>query len=364
MTSDYPRIAHPGSRFPVRSRLFILVAAFLGVLVVLAGGVYAYDRSQAGTIADGIRVDGVDLSGLSAAKARAKLDRALLAPLRVPITVHAGARVWRLGPREARIAADIGATVQQAIDRSRAGNMISRTVRELTGGHVNDDLSARVTYSDAAVVRLVDRVRRAVAKPAQDATIHIDGSGIATTPSHTGVQLDAHRLHAQIDRAITSATAPRSFSADTRLVVPKMTTAKLEQAYATVLIVHRSQFTLSLYKDLKLTKTYPIAVGMQGLETPAGLYHIQNKAVNPAWNVPNSTWAGKLAGKVIPGGAPDNPLKARWMGIFDGAGIHGIDPSEYGTIGHAASHGCVRMRIPDVIDLYNQVPVGAPIYIA
>jgi lipoprotein-anchoring transpeptidase ErfK/SrfK len=52
------------------------------------------------------------------------------------------------------------------------------------------------------------------------------------------------------------------------------------------------------------------------------------------------------------------------MGIFDGAGIHGIDPSLYGTIGTAASHGCVRMRIPDVIELYDQVPVGAPIFIA
>jgi lipoprotein-anchoring transpeptidase ErfK/SrfK len=84
--------------------------------------------------------------------------------------------------------------------------------------------------------------------------------------------------------------------------------------------------------------------------------------VNPAWNVPNSAWAGSLAGTTVPGGAPDNPLKARWMGIFDGAGIHGTDA--IGSIGTAASHGCIRMRIPDVIDLYDQVPVGAPVFIA
>jgi lipoprotein-anchoring transpeptidase ErfK/SrfK len=65
---------------------------------------------------------------------------------------------------------------------------------------------------------------------------------------------------------------------------------------------------------------------------------------------------------VIPGGTPENPLKARWLGIFDGAGIHGT--TETGSIGSAASHGCVRMLIPDVIELYDQVPVGAPIYIA
>ena len=97
---------------------------------------------------------------------------------------------------------------------------------------------------------------------------------------------------------------------------------------------------------------------------PAGVYHIQNKAINPAWTMPNSSWVAPAdRGKVVPGGTPENPLKARWLGIFNGAGIHGIDPSEYGTIGHAASHGCVRMRIPDVEDLYPRVPVGAPIYI-
>lgn len=348
----------------MRTRLFIIVAAFLGVLALLAGGVYAYDSSQGGTIAKGVRVDGVDISGLSAGRARAKLDRIILEPLRVPITVHLGSRTWRLGPREARIAANIDRTVEEALARSRQGNIISRTVRELTGGAVDDDIPAQVTYSKAAVLRLVDRVRRAAAVPAKDATIHIDGSGIQTTPSQDGRRLDANLLRAEIDRAIVSPTAPRSFSAETRTVQPQMTSAKLAQAYDTVLIVHRSQFTLSLYKGLKLKKTYPIAVGMQGLETPAGLYHIQNKAVNPAWTVPMSKWTGKLAGHVIPGGAPNNPLKARWLGIFDGAGIHGIDPSEYGSIGHAASHGCVRMRIPDVIDLYPQVPVGAPIYIA
>jgi lipoprotein-anchoring transpeptidase ErfK/SrfK len=91
------------------------------------------------------------------------------------------------------------------------------------------------------------------------------------------------------------------------------------------------------------------------------MYEIQNKAVNPAWSVPNSAWAGSLAGTVVPPG-PDNPIKARWLGIYDGAGIHGTDQTY--SLGTAASHGCVRMAIPDVIELYDQVPVGAPIYIA
>ena len=54
-------------------------------------------------------------------------------------------------------------------------------------------------------------------------------------------------------------------------------------------------------------------------------------------------------------------LKSRWMGIYNGAGIHGTDDT--GSIGSAASHGCIRMLIPDVEDLFDRVEVGDPIYI-
>ena len=109
-------------------------------------------------------------------------------------------------------------------------------------------------------------------------------------------------------------------------------------------------------------KTYTVAVGAVGFDTPAGLYHIQNKAVDPAWTRAEQRLGRRPGGQGDPGGTPDNPLKARWLGIFDGAGIHGTD--ETYSLGHAASHGCMRMAIPDVIELYDQVPVGAPIYIA
>ncbi len=139
-----------------------------------------------------------------------------------------------------------------------------------------------------------------------------------------------------------------------------MTTGDLASKYPTYLVVDRSNFQLRLYKNLKLDKTYTVAIGAQGFDTPTGLYAIQDKEENPVWHVPDSAWAGSLAGKDIPPG-PENPLKARWMGIYNGAGIHGT--TDTGSLGSAASHGCVRMAIPDVIDLYGRVDVGTPIYI-
>ncbi len=143
-------------------------------------------------------------------------------------------------------------------------------------------------------------------------------------------------------------------------IKPEVTTDQLAQKYPVYLTIDRGAFQLRLWNDLKLVKTYTIAVGMQGLETPAGTYTIDDKQVNPSWHVPDSPWAGSLAGQVIPPG-PEDPLKARWMGFYNGAGIHGTD--EVSSLGTAASHGCIRMSIPDVIALYDQVPLGTPIYI-
>ena len=143
-------------------------------------------------------------------------------------------------------------------------------------------------------------------------------------------------------------------------VKPKVTTDQLAQQYPTFITIDRAAFQLRFWQNLKLVKTYTIAVGQAGLETPAGEYTIDDKQVNPSWHVPDSAWAGDLAGQVIPPG-PADPIKARWMGFYNGAGIHGTD--EVSSLGTAASHGCVRMAIPDVEELYDQVPLGTPIYI-
>ncbi len=140
-----------------------------------------------------------------------------------------------------------------------------------------------------------------------------------------------------------------------------MTYKVLQRHNPRIITIDRNGFTLRLFRNLRPWKRYGIAVGMAGLDTPAGTYHIQDKQVNPAWHVPNSAWAGSLAGSVIPGGAPNNPLKARWLGVANGVGIHGT--AEDWSIGTRASHGCIRMHVSDVIDLYPRVPVGTTVLI-
>ncbi len=339
-----------------------MVAAFLAVVVVLGGALYAYDHARANEIAKGVEVGGIPLGGMTVEQARARLEGEIMRPLERPIVIHHDKKTWTLGAHEARIRADLSAMVDQAVAKSRSGDLFSRSWRSLTGEKVDADLEPSVQYSDAAIVRLIDRVRHSVERPAKDASVKLSGAGLASVPGSDGLAIQASMLHRQIKAAITSSTAKRTFVATTHHTEPKVTTDALKRKYDTVIIVNRAQFRLKLFKDLKLHETYPIAVGQVGLETPAGQYTIANKAINPAWHVPNSPWAGDLAGKTIAGDDPTNPIKARWLGVYDGVGIHGT--SDDASIGSNASHGCIRMHIPDVEKLYDEVPIGSAIYIA
>jgi lipoprotein-anchoring transpeptidase ErfK/SrfK len=345
----------------MRRSTIIALASVLGLLAVLVGAAFAYDRSRTDTIAEGVRVGGVEVGGLQPEEARAALEREILAPLREPLIVERGTRSWRLGAKEARIAADLDGSVERALDAGRDGSFLTRTARSLTGGETDVDLDPQVTYSRAAVTRLVDRVRRAVDRPARDASVTFAALSVAPVAARDGRKVKARELSRRLRAAIVSPTAERTLRVRTVRVKPKVTTEELAAKYPTIITVDRSNYRLVLFKNLRPVKRYSIAVGQAGLETPAGLYTIQNMQTNPSWHVPDSDWAGDLAGKVIPPG-PENPIKARWMGIFNGAGIHGT--TAVNSLGTSASHGCVRMAIPDVIELYERVAVGTPVYIA
>jgi len=349
----------------VRRRLVVITAA---VVVLVLGGlavaVAVLDARGKDKIADGVRVGTVDVGGLTEAEARAKVRRELLEPLDEPIVVTYDGRTWKLTAKDAHVRADVDGMVDEAMRRSQEGGVLERAWRQATGGKVNATIPAQVEYSRKAISRFVADIKKDVDVAPVDAEISFNSAeDLGATDGRPGVELKARRLKRRIEAAIANPDAKRTVRAKTRTVEPAVTRETLAENYPVVLTVDRNAFKLHLWKGLKLEKTYDVRVGQQGLETPAGLYHIQNKAIDPAWNVPYSDWTGDLAGKVIPGGVPENPLKSRWMGIYDGAGIHGIDPSQYHTIGTAASHGCVGMRIPDVEELYDEVPVGAPIYI-
>jgi lipoprotein-anchoring transpeptidase ErfK/SrfK len=334
-----------------------LGAAFLAI--VLVGGAFAYDASKEGVIASGVRVGPVDVGGLGAGAARRKLERAYRR-LDRPLAVRFERRRFVLSPRRIGLAVDIDEAVARALARSHAGWFVMRAVRSITGRGVRARVGADVSFSAIGLVRFAARVESAVERQPRAASVVPAADRLVVERGSDGIDVRSGPLLGKLEHALTHLGVRRAVEVPVRRTRPLFTVADLARRYPSYIAVDRESFQLRVYQHLKLARTYSIAVGQVGLETPAGLYHIQDKQVDPSWSVPTSAWAGSLGGAVIPPG-PSNPIKARWLGIFAGAGIHGTE--ETWSLGHAASHGCIRMAVSDVIDLYDRVQVGTPIYI-
>ncbi len=296
-------------------------------------------------IKPGVAVAGVDLSGQTREQAIATLTPVLAAvPSEKDVSVRIGGRRHRLKMSRIDYRYDVGKTA------SRARNAKPGTVVTPVHGWDEDELrewSTKLSESGRA---------------ARDATVRIGIKKHRIRRARNGWRVTIGKIERVVEDALEDPTAKRSsLLIKTERTKPDVTNNELRSRYRTLITVDRDTFTLRLFKKLKLSKTYKIAVGAAGHGTPAGMYSVTSRQVNPAWHVPNSDWAGSLQGQVIPGGAPNNPLKARWLGLRDGIGIHGT--AEAWSIGSRASHGCIRMHPSDVIDLYGRVPMGTTVKI-
>jgi hypothetical protein len=335
-----------------------LIAALLLVLVV--GGAYAYDSSQKDQIAEGVTIGGVDVGGLDEEEAAALVRRKLLAPLQGSLRVTFRKRRWELPGEKLNVRANLGAAVEEAVEDSQEGGLPGRLVRYVSGGEVDESITPDIVYFEPAINRFVREIAEDVNREPQNADVEASGASLNVVAGKDGLKLRDNLLEKELKAVVLSANAPEAIVARAHSVASEVTKDEVAARYPTYLTLDRSSFTLRLWKNLELAKTYTVAVGAEGFATPEGLYQIESMEENPVWNVPESDWAGSLAGQTIPPG-PENPIKARWMGIFEGAGIHGTE--ETSSLGTAASHGCVRMSIPDVEELYEEVEIGTPIYL-
>ncbi len=317
--------------------------ALLLALVLVGGPFTTSAGAQGSAVGPGISAGGVDLSGLTVAQAQAKLDQAVTPTLQADVIVGAGGRVFHLTATQAGLRLDSARTAKRALYATQAG-----------------PVPLALSHAHLAVRAFVAGIARAVGRPAQDARVNITLLRVYRLPGKDGFRLDERAVANEIDQALDTPGAGRVFHVRLTRTTPRVGLRQLPGAYPTVLTVDRGHFRLRLFKRLVMVKSYGIAVGRAGLQTPAGLYHVQEREVNPSWHVPNSSWAGSLAGQTIPPG-PNDPLVARWLGLGGGIGIHGTN--EPFSIGSAASHGCIRMLPSDVIALYPRVPLGTPVFI-
>jgi hypothetical protein len=297
---------------------------------------------------DAAKIAGVAVGGLGPNEAAKELRRQL-APhvesrIRIRIYHHRSryAETRRLGQKV--LYADM---VAAAFDQVRRGRHVHvRLMRRFDGRR----LSSKV---------------RSIARPfyrqARNARVRLGLTRVRLWRAHTGRYLDTRDLRRKLKAELRHPTKARRVWGHVRWLHASVTRHTLRVRIPTYVTVSRGARLARLFKHLHHVRTYQVAVGAAGYDTPAGLHHVLSKQVNPTWYVPNRPWAGSLAGQTIPPGDPRNPLKARFISLGGGVGFHGT--ADLASIGQAASHGCIRMRIPDVISLFNRVSVGTPVLI-
>ena len=218
-------------------------------------------------------------------------------------------------------------------------------------------LGVKNAARDAAIASVGQQYYRAP----RDARVRFGVKSIRRIRARMGHALDTALVRERLEQELRHPTTSRVVVGRIIRVRPAITTASLRQRYPTYISIDRGAHILRLFRALRLVRIYPVAVGAAGFETPAGLRYVVYKDKNPSWTAPNRPWAYPYQGQTFPPGDPRNPLRAWFIALGDGIGIHGT--SEEWTVGTSASHGCIRMHTADVEQVARLTPVGTPVLI-
>jgi len=315
----------------VLQRVLLIVAIAAGFGAAAPAGGHSLPVVPAG-----VEIGGVEVGGLIAVQAQEKLSETY------GQTIHLayGDEQWRVRPARFGATAAMDEAVDAAIE-----------------AEPGEQIALDVVVNPKAVRKYVRRIDRAISTPAQDAELVGLRANYAPkiSPGQTGREVDRKELTAFLLGALRSQYRGGRITVPTVPVQPTVGPEDL----GPIIVIRRGSNHLTLFDGAARVRDFTVATGAAQYPTPLGSYEIVIKERDPTWNPPDSDWA-KDAKPIPPG--PGNPLGTRWMGISAPAvGIHGTPDAA--SLGYSASHGCIRMAIPEAEWLFDHVDVGTPVYI-
>jgi lipoprotein-anchoring transpeptidase ErfK/SrfK len=309
----------------------------LSILVLV--GFFAVAPAGGGpipVIPDGVTIGDVEVGGLIEIAARERVERTYGTPIHL---FHKSSSV-AVSPARFGAKAAIDKAVERSMNAAPGADIpLDVAVKKRALNRFVRDLDARFAKKpvDAKILGLTDELKPEIA------------------PSHPGRQVDRATMRRRLLAALHSSYRPGAIRVKTVPVAPTVKTSDL----GAVVVIRRTSNRLTLFEGPKVVRRFSVATGQAAYPTPLGTFEIVIMERNPTWNPPDSDWA-KDAKPIPPG--PGNPLGTRWMGISSPAvGIHGTPDAA--SLGYSASHGCIRMAIPDAEWLFEHVDVGTPVYI-
>jgi len=333
--------------------LSLLALLLLAVLGILAYALYDDHYVRRGHFFEGTQIAGIDVSNRTRPWAAKRVRQEVAEPLLSPLKVTYRQREWTLDTNEiAQV--DIDGMVDEAYRAGWDQGVFQRVYRRWLGEPMKVDVKVRFEYDRGAMGKFVSKLAKEVNRKPVDARQYVEGHKIKISPSREGYALYRKDTFDRVSQALPS--GKRQLSLNVAVLKPKVT----KTAFKHALFLNLSENRLYLYTYDKITKSYRVATGAPGFRTPTGDWKIVNKRFRPTWVNPHEAWSAGMPDRILPG--PGNPLGTRALDLNAPAiRIHGTYAS--GSIGSYASHGCIRMRIPESEDLFPRVDVGTPVYI-
>jgi L,D-transpeptidase-like protein/putative peptidoglycan binding protein len=284
-------------------------------------------------VADGVTIGGVPVGGYTAAQATSAVEDAFSEQFVLTTASH----IERPTPERVGGHALVGDAVAGAL-RAQPG----------------ENVRLAVEVDAARLKRFVSSLDRRYSRESRDARVVLAGLRPVVKDGREGLAVRRGALYRQLETALTAGDRT-PVRVPFKRTKPAVTTA----SFASVIVIQRSSNRLVVWDGKHRWETFGVATGQAIYPTPLGRFTIVTKQENPWWYPPDSPWAQGL--QPVPPG-PGNPLGTRWMGLSaPGVGIHGTPDAA--SIGYSASHGCIRMRIPDAERVFDHVAVGTTVFV-
>jgi lipoprotein-anchoring transpeptidase ErfK/SrfK len=339
------------------TRRWLAVALAVAVIVVGAAGAAGamatvYDEHASGRLLPGTVIEGVPVGNLPAAEAVQLLRDRIEAPLHRPLTLQSGDVDVATSPWDLGLRVDVRAAVRRA-QGEVGGNVITRVWQRLFS-HPQRIVSAQPRWQQASLDAALRGVADQGRKAPTDGDVDVAPDNFLTfTRPKAGTELDLDLSSEAVQDAVELGDpVARLVTHD----VPPASNGVVRQA----ILVRTGENKLYLYENGVIVKSWPVATGASGYDTPTGHWKIVEKVVDPVWYNPGSAWASGMPATIGPG--PSNPLGTRALALDAPAIlIHGTPDT--GSIGYSVSHGCVRMLPANEQELFDRVDVGTPVVI-
>jgi len=346
------------SRGSIGRTTALAFAVLVGVVALGGGAAFAasrYDSAAATQILPGIRVAGVDVGGMTRAEAIAAVRQRADVALTGRLAVRTEGYSWNATPASLGTRAEVAGAVHRAFDVAGDLSFLSRVYHRVADDPVRSSIPLTYSYDDDKVSAFVQRAFDEVEKPAVNAGLALVDGQLVTRHARTGEELRKRAALERVQQALRDRA--RRVRVPLRTVAPSVT----DDSLGKTIVVDISENHLYLYDGFHVIRKFNVATAAEGFVTPLGTWEIVNKVMNPSWTNPDPTgWGAGMPAYIPPG--PDNPLGTRALYLSaPGIRIHGT--TNVDSIGTYASHGCIRMRMPDVETLYPLVPVGTPVLV-